>query len=87
MPKKLTLLLLFSFVISCYSQRNVVLIIADDLGRDYCDIYPDHGTSVVNLTNVRRLLTRGVVFNNAWSNPLCSPTRAGILTGERVLVM
>ena len=82
MPKKLTLLLLFSFVVSCYSQRNVVLIIADDLGRDYCDIYPDHGTSVVNLTNVRRLLTRGVVFNNAWSNPLCSPTRAGILTGR-----
>ena len=39
MPKKLTLLLLFSFVISCYSQRNVVLIIADDLGKDYCDIY------------------------------------------------
>jgi len=63
-------------------QRNVVLIIADDLGRDYCDMYPDHGPSVVNLTNVRRLLTRGVVFNNAWSNPLCSPTRAGILTGR-----
>jgi arylsulfatase A-like enzyme len=31
---------------------------------------------------VKRLLTRGVVFNNAWSNPLCSPTRAGILTGR-----
>jgi len=82
MPKKLALLFLFSFVISGYAQRNVVLIIADDLGRDYCDIYSDHGPSVVNLTNVRRLLTRGVVFNNAWSNPLCSPTRAGILTGR-----
>ena len=82
MPKKLTLLLLFSFVISGYSQRNVVLIIADDLGKDYCDIYSDHGLSVVNLTNVKRLLTRGIVFNNAWSNPLCSPTRAGILTGR-----
>jgi hypothetical protein len=82
MPKKIVLLLLFSFVISGYAHRNVVLIIADDLGRDYCDIYSDHGPSVVNLTNVRRLLTRGVVFNNAWSNPLCSPTRAGILTGR-----
>ncbi len=82
MPKKITLLLLFSLVISGYSQRNVVLIIADDLGRDYFDIYSDHVPSVVNLTNVRRLLTRGVVFNNAWSNPLCSPTRAGILIGK-----
>ena len=82
MQKKITLLILFLFLISGYAQRNVVLIIADDLGRDYCDIYSDHGPSVVNLTNVRRLLTRGVVFNNAWSNPLCSPTRAGILTGR-----
>ena len=65
-----------------YAQRNVVLIIADDLGKDYCDMYPDHATNVVKLTNVKRLLTRGVVFNNAWSNPLCSPTRAGILTGR-----
>ena len=63
-------------------QRNVVLIIADDLGKDFCDIYPDHGPNTVHLTNVRRLLNRGVVFNNAWSNPLCSPTRAGILTGR-----
>lgn len=65
-----------------FAQRNVVLIIADDLGKDYCDIYPDHGSNTVHLTNVRRLLNRGVVFNNAWSNPLCSPTRAGILTGR-----
>lgn len=63
-------------------QRNVILIIADDLGKDYCDIYPDHAPITVHLTNVRRLLNRGVVFNNAWSNPLCSPTRAGILTGR-----
>ncbi len=63
-------------------QRNVVLIIADDLGKDYCDIYPDHAPITVNLTNVKRLLPRGIVFNNAWSNPLCSPTRAGILTGR-----
>lgn len=65
-----------------YGQRNVVLIIADDLGKDYCDIYPDHSSKVVKLNNVKRLLERGVVFNNAWSQPLCSPTRAGILTGR-----
>ena len=82
MQKKLTFLILLLFIIKSYAQRNVVLIIADDLGRDYCDFYSDHGPNVVNLTNVRRLLTRGVVFNNAWSNPLCSPTRAGILTGR-----
>ncbi len=64
------------------AQRNVVVIIADDLGKDFCDIYPDHANNTVHLTNVRRLLEKGVVFNNAWANPLCSPTRAGILTGR-----
>ncbi len=80
--KKTTTLL---FAIVCFqlsAQRNVVLIIADDLGKEYCDIYPDHSPLTVNLTNVKRLLPRGIVFNNAWSNPLCSPTRAGILTGR-----
>ena len=83
MLKKIGIITLLFIGFNNYAQqRNVVLIIADDLGKDYCDIYPDHETNVVNLTNVRRLLPRGVVFNNAWSNPLCSPTRAGILTGR-----
>ena len=81
--KKLHIFLLLLFaLIKVNAQRNVVLIIADDLGKNFCDIYPDHGANTVHLTNVRRLLNRGVVFNNAWSNPLCSPTRAGILTGR-----
>jgi arylsulfatase B len=83
MIKKNLFFVIFFIGFTNYAQqRNVVLIVADDLGKDYCDIYPDHAANVVNLTNVRRLLPRGVVFNNAWSNPLCSPTRAGILTGR-----
>ena len=83
MIKKNTLFVLF-FVISFanFAQKNVVLIIADDLGKDYCDMYSDHSSNVVKLPNVKRLLARGVLFNNMWSNPLCSPTRAGILTGR-----
>lgn len=83
MIKKTNLIILFLLMgYTNYAQRNVVLIIADDLGKDYCDIYPDHSSKVVKLNNVKRLLERGVVFNNAWSQPLCSPTRAGILTGR-----
>ena len=78
---KKVILFLFFITISQAQTRNVVLIIADDLGKNYCDFYTDH-LNTVNLTNVKRLLNRGVVFNNAWSNPLCSPTRAGILTGR-----
>ena len=63
------------------AHRNVILIIADDLGADYCGFYENH-LDTVNMPNIRRLLHRGVVFSNAWSNPICSPTRAGILTGR-----
>ena len=82
--KKTYLICCFLLMVFCVQaqQRNVVLIIADDLGKDYCDIYPDHASNTVHLPQVRRLLDRGVVFNNAWSNPLCSPTRASILTGR-----
>lgn len=63
------------------AQRNVVLIVADDLGTDYCGFY-ENSLDTVNMPNVRRLLAKGVRFTNAMSNPVCSPTRAGILTGR-----
>ena len=78
--KKYFLILFFSFI-KLNAQRNVILIIADDLGSDYCGFYENH-VDTVSMPNVRKLLNRGVRFRYAWSNPLCSPTRAGILTGR-----
>jgi arylsulfatase A-like enzyme len=37
---------------------------------------------LLSMPNVRSLLAKGIRFTRAWSNPLCSPTRAGILTGR-----
>lgn len=60
---------------------NILLIIADDMGLDASNQYgiaalaPD--TPVLD-----ELADAGLVFENAWSNPTCSPTRAGILTGK-----
>jgi arylsulfatase B len=73
-------LLLFSIGIA-NAQRNVVLIIADDLGSNWCG-FQENRVDTVNMPNVRKLLSRGVRFSNAWANPVCSPTRAGILTGR-----
>lgn len=63
------------------AQQNVILIIADDLGADYCGFYETAGDTA-NMPNIRSLLSRGVRFRNAWATPLCSPTRAGLLTGR-----
>lgn len=60
---------------------NTILIIADDISPDYFGIY-NESTDTANTPNIRELARHGVVFNKAWASPLCSPTRAGILTGR-----
>lgn len=81
MKNQLTLFLLFTSFYLANAQRNVILIIADDLGSDWCGFQEDR-VDTVNMPNVRKLLSRGVRFSNAWANPVCSPTRAGMLTGR-----
>ena len=40
------------------------------------------GDQKPNMPTLEELCRTGVVFENAWSNPECSPTRATILTGR-----
>ena len=79
--RNLLVIICILFTINAQSQRNVILIIADDLGTDYCGFYEDHNDTAI-LPNLRRLLPKAVRFTNAMSNPVCSPTRSGILTGR-----
>jgi len=60
-------------------QPNIVFILADDLGWRDTSCY---GSSFYQTPNIDRLAARGVRFTDAYvANPLCSPTRASILTG------
>ncbi len=61
-------------------KPNVVFILADDLGWSDTTLYGT--TKFYETPNLERLARRGMVFQNAYAaNPLCSPTRASILTG------
>lgn len=77
------LLLLFALLIfsSSQAQRNVLVIIADDLGTDYFGFYED-AVDTVDVPNIRALKNRGVRFKSAYANPVCSATRSTILTGR-----
>jgi arylsulfatase A-like enzyme len=75
------LLFILCFASAIQAQRNVVLIIADDLGTDYLGFYEDHQDTAA-MPNIRALLQKGVRFTKAIANPICSPTRAGMLTGR-----
>jgi len=58
---------------------NVVFILADDLGWADTSLT---GSRFYQTPNVERLARRGVYFSDAYAaSPLCSPTRASILTG------
>lgn len=60
---------------------NVVFILADDLGWSDTELFDM--TKLYKTPNLLRLAKRGRTFTRAYSNsPLCSPTRASILTGQ-----
>lgn len=61
--------------------RNVVLIVADDIGVDMLSAYGE-GNDLPTTPNLDALAAQGVTFRNAWSNPVCSPSRATIQTGR-----
>lgn len=62
------------------SKPNVVLILADDLGWSDTTLFGT--TKFYRTPNIERLAQRGMTFSRAYSSsPLCSPTRASILTG------
>jgi arylsulfatase A-like enzyme len=61
-------------------KLNVVFILADDLGWADTTLYGH--TQFHRTPNLDRLAKRGMVFTRAHSaSPLCSPTRAAIMTG------
>lgn len=62
-------------------KPNVVIVIADDMGVDLIGTYAE-GTSPPCTPTLDGLAAEGLLFRNAWANPVCSPTRAALLTGR-----
>jgi arylsulfatase A-like enzyme len=59
---------------------NIVLIVADDLGYADLGVY---GSTFYETPNLDRLASQGVRFSDAYAAaPVCSPTRACIMTGK-----
>lgn len=58
---------------------NMVLILADDLGWADLGCY---GADLLETPNLDRLAADSVRFTDAYAMPVCSPTRAALLTGR-----
>lgn len=61
--------------------HNTLIILADDLGVDSVGSYGE-SANAPRTPNIDRLAAGGVMFRNAWTAPMCSPSRASIQTGR-----
>lgn len=62
------------------AQPNIILILADDLGYADVSTYPDGRFPT---PNIERIARDGVLFTDGYATaPVCSPSRAGLLTGR-----
>ena len=87
--KILSILILSSAAISCVEKEknsknsikkpNIILILADDQG--WGDL-SSSGNSNLNTPNIDSLRINGASFENFYVQPVCSPTRAELLTGR-----
>jgi arylsulfatase A-like enzyme len=60
-------------------KMNILWIVADDLG---CGDLGCYGTTDIPTPHLDRLAAEGILFERAYGSPVCSPTRASLLTGR-----
>jgi len=83
--KRVRVLLFIMFAVACQNkqeaqQPNIVMVLADDLGWAQVGCY---GSYYYETPNIDLIATEGMRFTNAYAAaPVCSPTRASIMTGK-----
>lgn len=76
----LVLLALLPAVASAQQKTpNIVFILADDLGREDCGFM---GGKAIKTPHIDKLAAAGAVLDAHYVQPVCSPTRAGFMTGR-----
>jgi arylsulfatase B len=61
------------------ARPNILILVADDMG--YADVGFNGGKTIAT-PNLDRLAATGVNLTDFRACPMCSPTRAGLLTGR-----
>jgi len=60
-------------------RPNILFIMVDDLGIEWISCY---GAEEIKTPNIDSLAETGMRFENAYSMPQCTPSRAALLTGQ-----
>ena len=77
-----TIIILFVLPTKLQAQKpNILLIIADDLGTDALNGFTNQTLKPITPT-LDSLRAMGISFSNVWATPVCSSTRASIMSGK-----
>ena len=79
-----TYIFLIFFLFSCEKSSdnikpNVILIMADDIGYECIGV---NGSNSYSTPILDSIASKGIRFTNAFSQPLCTPSRLKIMTGR-----
>lgn len=66
-------------VLHAQEKPNVIVIMADDIG---FECYSHKGSEFYETPNIDRLAASGAEFTQAYSQPICTPSRVRIMTGR-----
>lgn len=84
LPLSLLLILISSLAGNCSiaqtgDRPNVIVIMADDIG---FECYSGYGSEFYSTPNIDRLAKTGARFTQAYSQPICTPSRVKLMTGQ-----
>lgn len=68
----------FISVIEATKQPHILLLLVDDLG--WSDV--GYRGSKIRTPNLDKLASEGVILNNYYVQPYCTPTRGSLMTGR-----